>query len=176
MKGMVFTEFLEMVELRWSIDLVDQIIADAAPPSGGAYTAVGTYDHEELVALIVALARRTGQTTHALVHAFGRYLFGRFVVLFPNFFVGVAHPFDFLEGIERVIHVEVRKLYPDAELPGFQCERSADRLSMVYRSPRHMGDLAEGLIHAAVEHFLIPLTVARSDRHDRSVEFLLSPR
>jgi hypothetical protein len=173
---MVFTEFLEMVETRWSLDVVDDIIADAAPPNGGAYTAVGTYDHEELVALVVALSKRTGQSTHTLVHAFGQYLFGRFVALFPNFFVGIAHPFDFLEGIEGVIHVEVRKLYPDAELPRFQCERSADRLSMVYRSPRHMGDLAEGLIHAAIDHFLVPVDVGRRDLPDRAVEFTLRQR
>ncbi len=45
MKGVVFTEFIEMVEDQFSADMVDDIIDDAQPPSGGAYTAVGTYDH-----------------------------------------------------------------------------------------------------------------------------------
>lgn len=33
MKGMVFTEFLEMVEAKFSADMVDDIIDDANPAS-----------------------------------------------------------------------------------------------------------------------------------------------
>jgi hypothetical protein len=176
MKGMVFTEFLEMVEGRFSADMVDDIIADAQPPSGGAYTAVGVYDHAELVSLVVALAGRTGHSTHALVHGFGRYLFDRFLAMFPHFFEDVRSALDFLEGIEAVIHTEVRKLYPDVQLPSFECERSADRLSMVYRSPRHLGDLAEGLIHGAVAHFGDNVDIARRDLPDGAVEFRLTTR
>lgn len=35
MKGVVFTEFLEMVEARFSADLVDDVIDAANLPSGG---------------------------------------------------------------------------------------------------------------------------------------------
>jgi len=56
MKGVVFTEFLDMVEAKFSADMVDDIIDDAKLASGGAYTAVGTYPHSEMVALGVALA------------------------------------------------------------------------------------------------------------------------
>ena len=45
MKGIVFTEFLEMVEDKFSADMVDDIIDDCDLASGGAYTAVGTYPH-----------------------------------------------------------------------------------------------------------------------------------
>ena len=54
MKGIVFTEFLEMVEDRFSLDMVDDLIDDCDLPSGGVYTAVGTYSHEEIVALVSA--------------------------------------------------------------------------------------------------------------------------
>lgn len=36
MKCMVFTEFLEMVETKFSADMVDDIMDDANPASGGA--------------------------------------------------------------------------------------------------------------------------------------------
>ena len=58
MKGMVFTEFLEMVESTFSADMVAAIIDDSAPPSGGAYTSVGTYDHQELVGMVTASPAR----------------------------------------------------------------------------------------------------------------------
>ena len=42
MKGIVFTEFLEMVEAQFGLDTVDAIIENSDLPSRGAYTAVGT--------------------------------------------------------------------------------------------------------------------------------------
>lgn len=60
MKGIVFTEFIEMVENRFSADMMDDILDAANTASGGAYTAVGTYDHGEMVALVSALSAHTG--------------------------------------------------------------------------------------------------------------------
>jgi hypothetical protein len=171
MKGMVFTEFLEMVEAKFSADMVDDIIDDANLPSGGAYTAVGTYDHGELVQMVVALSQRTDIAVPALVHTFGEHLFGRFYALFPAFFQGITSALDFLEGIETVIHTEVRKLYPDAQLPQFDCTRSADGLQMLYSSPRHFGDLAEGLIHGAVAHFGDQLQITRNNQPNGDIVF-----
>lgn len=153
MKGIVFTEFVDMVEARFSADMVDDIIDDAALPNGGAYTAVGTYDHAELVSMVVALSQRTGVAVPELVRAFGRHLFGRFYAGYPRFFEGVTGAVPFLAGIEDVIHAEVLKLYPDAQLPRFECTPTANGLVMVYRSPRHFHDLALGLIEGAVAHW-----------------------
>lgn len=163
MKGVVFTEFLEMVESRFSADMVDDIIDDADLPSGGAYTAVGTYPHEEMVALVVALSTRSGAAVRDLLLAFGEHLFGRFVAGYPAFFTGVTDAFAFLAGIEDVIHREVRKLYPDAELPRFDVERhTATELVLLYRSGRHFEDLAEGLMRGCVAHFGGGITIART--------------
>jgi hypothetical protein len=173
MKGMVFTEFLEMVESRFSADMVDDIIEDSHLPGGGAYTAVGTYDHAELVAMVMALSRRVGQPVPDLVHGFGVHLFSRFRVTHAQFFGAATTALDFLEGIESYIHIEVRKLYPDAQLPKFECTRAADGLTMVYRSPRHFGDLAEGLIRGAITHFGDPVNVSRHNAPDGAVVFEL---
>jgi len=89
-QGIVFTEFLDMVEDRFTPEVADRMITAAAVPSDGAYT----------------------------------------------------------------IHVEVRKLYPDAELPTFTCDTSTPgRLTMLYRSSRPFADLAEGLIAGCIAHF-----------------------
>jgi hypothetical protein len=174
MKGIVFTEFLEMVSDKFSSNMADDIIDDSALASGGAYTAVGTYDHGELVQMVGALSTRTGVPVPALVQTFGVHLFGRFHALYPSFFQGITTALDFLEGIESVIHTEVRKLYPDAQLPQFDCERSADGLTMVYSSPRHFGDLAEGLIKGSVTYFGDPVRVDRHNQPDGSIRFVLS--
>jgi len=162
MKGVVFTEFADMVEQRFSPEMLDSIIEDAHLPSGGAYTAVGTYPHEEMVALVSALSSRSGTAVPELLRAFGEYLFGRFVKGYPAFFEGRTDAFSFLAGIEDVIHAEVRKLYPDAELPRFEVEHHDDhRLVIIYSSGRHFEDLAEGLIAGCISHFGRSATLRR---------------
>jgi hypothetical protein len=151
MKGMVFTEFLEMVESNWSMDMVDTLI-DRAGVSG-AYTAVGTYPHAEMLALVEALAAETGKPVADLVRGFGKHLFGRFVQTYPKFFQGVGDSLEFLAGIEDIIHAEVRKLYPDAQLPSFEVEKDADRVVLTYFSRHPFADLAMGLIEGCLLHF-----------------------
>lgn len=163
MKGIVFTEFLDMVGQHHSLDMVDDLIDDAQLPSGGAYTAVGTYPHEEMVALVLALSRRVAVPVPLLLQAFGEHLFGRFVQLYPAFFAGDADVLEFLAGVEDIIHVEVRKLYPDAQLPRFEVEsHTSGRLVLRYYSVRHLEDLAEGLIRGCARHFGQALQIERT--------------
>jgi hypothetical protein len=163
MKGMVFTEFIEMVEEVFSADMADDIIEDADLPSGGAYTAIGTYDHGEMVSLVGQLSQRTGVPVPDLLRAFGRHLFGRFSILYPEMFQDIHSVFDFLKKIESYIHVEVRKLYPDAQLPSFDHQEQDDRFELHYRSQRPFADLAEGLILGCIAHFDGQLVVNRHD-------------
>ena len=65
MKGVVFTELLEMVEARFSLGVVDTIITRSAPASGAHYTSVGTYPSEELVALVRELSAVTAGVSAA---------------------------------------------------------------------------------------------------------------
>jgi len=154
MKGVVFTEFLEMVEEGFSADMVDDIIDEVNPPSGGAYTAVGTYDHTEIVNLVASLSRHTDFAVPDLLRAFGQHLFTRFVAGYPAFFEGTDDAFTFLSGIENIIHAEVRKLYHDAELPCFGIEQhDTQRLVLLYKSSRHFEDLAEGLMLGCIGYF-----------------------
>jgi hypothetical protein len=164
MKGVVFTEFLGMVEDAFSADMADDVIEDANLPSGGAYTAVGTYPHDEMVAMVVALSRRTGIEVPDLVRGFGKHLFSRFAQAYPTFFEGVDGAFQFLASIEDIIHAEVLKLYPDAELPRFDVEHhDHQRLTLLYRSPRHFEDLAEGLMLGCIDHFNEPIVLRREE-------------
>jgi hypothetical protein len=164
MKGVVFTEFLEMVEEKFSLETVDEILAKANPAHGGTYTAVGTYPAAEMVALLSALAEISKTPPAALLHVFGEHLFGRFVQGYPAFFTGITDPLEFLSKVDSYIHVEVRKLYPDAELPRFEAARKSEReLELVYRSPRRLSELAYGLIVGAGKHFGVPLQIATED-------------
>ncbi|MGB7342579.1 MAG: heme NO-binding domain-containing protein [Pirellulaceae bacterium] len=163
MKGIVFTELIEMVEADLGIEIADRMISGADTKNKGAYTSVGTYDHGELIQLVIALSEETKIPVPDLVRTFGKYLFVRFHELYPQFFDGINSAINFLPMVETYIHVEVRKLYPDAELPSFECEKKDGVLDMTYRSKRPFADLAEGLILACVDHYKDPIDVTRAD-------------
>lgn len=177
MKGIVFTEFLEMIEVKHSPDFADELIETAGLPHSGAYTSVGTYPHTEMVSLVVRYAAMDGQAVPEVLRGFGRHLFSRFVVLFPVFFRDIDDPKVLLAGIEDVIHVEVRKLYPDAELPRFDATwPEPEVLELIYRSERHLADLAEGLIEGCVAHYGKPHTILRDPAaQDGSIIFRIQP-
>ena len=154
MKGVVFTEFLEMVEKKFGIDMVNDLLENSALSSGGVYSAVGTYDHAEMVTLVVELNKRSGIALPDLLKAFGGYLFQTFTTGYPAMFENASNGFDLLQSVDQEIHVEVLKLYPDAELPSFRTEMLDENvLQMDYRSDRAMGALAHGLIEACGEHY-----------------------
>jgi len=160
MKGVVFTEFLEFVEQSFDVDMVEDIITDANLPHGGAYTAVGSYPHSEMSLLCGALAVRSGKSVSSLIQEFGHHLSTFFHETFPEYFTQVKDFGDFLESVDQRIHVEVRKLYPDAELPEIEVlERTPEHLRLVYRSSRHLSDLAIGLIEQAATYFGTHATV-----------------
>lgn len=154
MKGIVFTEFLEMVEESHGYEMVDTIITKSNLESEGVYTAVGTYPHHEMVALVSALSKETDTPIPKLLYVFGTYLFKTFTANYKEFFDASDNIFDFLESIEDYIHVQVLKLYPDAELPTFKTQsRTESDLRLVYYSERKMADLALGLVQSAIEYY-----------------------
>lgn len=165
MKGIVFSEFIEMVEDTFSPEIADEIIEASSTKlaSAGSYTAVGVYDHLELVELVSELSKRSGIDVHSLVKTFGRHLAGRFAEIYPSFFEEVDSTLDFLESVDNHIHVEVLKLYPDAELPRFKTERDGDQLIMEYASNRPFSALARGLIEGSGLYFGEQLEVAEED-------------
>lgn len=169
MKGIIFTEFLSLVENQWNADMVDDIIDACELPSGGAYTTVGTYHHTEIVDLVVALSERTQVPVNQLLQIYGKYLFGRLATFYPHFIDSSLSMLEFLEGVEQYIHVEVKKLYPDAELPSFETRRLApNKLEMIYRSNRHLDDVCHGLMEGSLVHFGAVGTITREPIEDGS--------
>lgn len=166
MKGIVFTEFSEMVEKMFGEDMLDDLIDATGPKSGGAYTSVGTYDHSELVNMVVELSGRTDVPVPKLIYTFGEYLGNTFTQKFTSFFEAAGGTLEFLKQIDNHIHVEVRKLYPDAELPGFSYkvgENPGDPFELHYSSKRGFADLAEGLITSTAAYYGEKLNIKRKD-------------
>lgn len=154
MKGIIFTEFLEMVESKFGLEIVDDIIEQANLPSEGVYTSVGTYEFNEMVSLISQLSSKVNVSADELLYTFGLYLFDRLGKAHPEVIQSYNSPLGLLYSIEDHIHVHVKKLYPDAELPSFKIlEKTDTSISMIYTSSRGLYKLAHGLMQKSFEHF-----------------------
>ena len=56
MKGIVFTEFLELVENEFGLIIVQRIIDECELETDGVYTSVGTYSHKDMFKMVGKLS------------------------------------------------------------------------------------------------------------------------
>lgn len=154
MKGVVFVELMSMAEDMLGEEVVDRVIDSCDLPSGGAYTSVGDYPCAELMTLISGFSKATSLPADELQRLFGHWMMDCFRRNYPKFFVEKKNAFDMLESVEDEVHVEVRKIYPNAELPRFDTRRpDCDSLEMTYSSSRPLVHFCKGLVEACVEDF-----------------------
>lgn len=160
MKGIIFTEFLDLVETKFGIEMVDQIITSSNLESNGVYTSVGTYSFSEMLQLLQNLSKNTGVSTDDLLLTYAEHFFSIIEDSYPGLLATYKDPIEMISSIENHIHVEVRKIYPDAELPTFEVEeKTMDSLIMIYKSSRAMHHFGLGLMNKTFEHFNSKATI-----------------
>lgn len=154
MLGIVFTTLIDMLEEKVSPDFADEVITAAELENDGAFTAVGNYPFSEMEKLVGVLVEKTGQPVETLLHDFGFYLFGKLAAAHGHVMQGRTDLLGLLERLDDDIHVQVRKLYPDSDLPTFKVmSRTDNAMRLRYHSVRDLFPLAEGLMDAAAESF-----------------------
>ncbi|WP_320820950.1 heme NO-binding domain-containing protein [Thalassolituus sp.] len=152
MKGIVFDILRDMVEESYGLEGWNSILEKSG--SNGLYISTESYKDDELFSLVGAASEITGIAVNDLVFKFGEYMVSQFYSRFPIFFDRSKGLIDFLLSIDRIVHLEVRKLYPDANLPSFNYQKGDDSsLTMIYRSERKLCRLAEGLISGSAKFF-----------------------
>lgn len=160
MKGIIFTEFLELVEEKFGLAMVDKIITQSKLQSGGIYTSVGTYEFAEMLQLLTHLSENTDISKDDLLLVYSEHLFKALVRSHPNLVDHYKDPMDLLASIENHIHVEVQKIYPDAQLPTFELEdRNDDKMVMVYKSDKALYMLGKGLMQETFKLFKTPVEI-----------------
>lgn len=171
MKGIVFTEFLDLVEEKFGLEMVDNIITSSTLDSGGVYTAVGTYSFSEMLQLLQHLSANTGISIDNLLLVYAEHFFSVIERSYPGLLATYKDPIDMLASIENHIHIEVRKIYPDAELPTFEVlEKSEKSLVMIYKSSRAMHHFGLGLMNKTFEHFNATATIELEKLNEQGTE------
>ncbi len=177
MKGVIFTELFDMLESLHSPTYVQELIDGLNLESKGAYTRVGTYPSCEMRAIVTKLSDKTQTPISELLHIFGTHLFTRFAEIYPQYFSGINNAYDFLASVENYIHVDVKKLYPDAELPRFEIhQHDAQVFHFTYISSNNFGNLCEGLIRGCIDYIEETISLCSKDLSPSSgakIEYML---
>ena len=111
-----------------------------------------------------------------LLEAFGLFLLPKLIEKHDYIIHQYNHPLDLIEGIEQHIHIEVKKLYDDAELPTFNnISRTENKLVIEYTSQKELSHLAIGLIRGTLKHFNINGTILmdRVTERDHTTQFTI---
>lgn len=153
MKGVVFNVFESFVDETFGEDAFDALVAQCPLHTREPFVGPGTYPDADLIALVTKACTVHGLEPEAALRVFGAYLFGALAARYPGFLEGKEAK-TFLLSVHDVIHVEVRKLYPEAVTPSFTYEDTGpDTLTMRYTSERKLCHLMEGLLAGTAEHF-----------------------
>lgn len=160
MKGIIFTEFLELVENRFGLEMVDKIITQSTLESNGIYTAVGTYDFSEMLELINQLSHNTDISVDNLLLVYAEHLFVSLVNMYPDLVKHYKTPMHLVASIETHIHAEVKKIYPLAQLPKFDLVEQLEKsMIIIYRSDKALYILTKGLMEQTFKLFKEPVTI-----------------
>lgn len=152
MKGIVFTLLQEAVVKAFDEDTWDDLLTEAH--LDGAYTSLGTYPDEHFRALVRVAAAKLNMSEREIIQWAGHQMAPLMVEKYTEFFTAHDNTRSFLLTLNNVIHPEVRKLYPGADVPEFDFDTSSeDVLVMTYMSARKMCDFGIGLINGAADYY-----------------------
>ena len=174
MKGFIFTNFLDFVEKSNGLDMVDQMLEECDLASEGVYSAFNSYEFDELVTLLTYVSKKTDISPQILLETFGRFVFPYLIGKHSYIIEKYSNAIDLIAGIENHIHIEVKKLYEDAELPTFNVvEKKEDSLTIIYTSTRGLTYFAIGLMKETLQFFKVKGTIDMVENYnnDGSVKF-----
>lgn len=155
MKGVIFNYLEEFAVKNFGEEGWESVISQAEVSTEDAiYVGPGNYPDSDLVEIVSTASRLTETPIDSLLFGFGEFVLDKFHQDFPVFFERVDNARDFLSSIHCVIHVEVKKLYPDADTPTFEYEDpNIHALTMKYYSERKLCVFLRGLISGVQQHF-----------------------
>ncbi len=137
MLGLIFTEALDFIEEQVGLVGLEEIMAKADLPDGAAFTAVGNYDHEQLVTVVLAASKISGTPAEELMRAFGSWMFPRLVEAHEHAQKLAQKGLSgFLLGLQSQIHDTLEPLYDAPHPPSVLAEERGGTIVVEYRSHR----------------------------------------
>jgi hypothetical protein len=156
MKGIIFNLLEEVVTRHHGAGTWDELL-DAAGLDG-AYTSLGSYPDAHANQLVAAASRALRIPAEEVLRWFGREAMPLLAQRYPAFFTAHTALRPFLLSLNSIIHPEVRKIHPGADVPVFDFADAPDgALLMGYASARKLCALAQGFVEGAAGHYGQPI-------------------
>ena len=162
MKGIVLNVLEELVRREFGDPEWNRVLQDA--DVDGAFTSLDTYPDAVLRKLVAAVGKRAHKTPGEALQWFGRHAMPLLASQFAHLFAAQTSTRSFILTLNDIIHPEVRRLYPGADVPVFDFDTSTpDALTLGYHSPRKLCALAHGFIEGAADHYGETVDVEQSE-------------
>lgn len=175
MKGVIFKAFEDFVTTNWGDEVYEQLLDNTQLTTDEPFVGPGTYPDADLLALVSTAIAKLGVPLEDALRAFGKHAFPLLAAGAKDLVDAHAHPKPFLAVVDSIIHMEVRKLYPDAETPRVLIEDvGPDKAVLRYESARGLCAVLVGLVEGAGDYFDSPVALSETKcthRGDAHCEF-----
>jgi len=165
MKGVIFNVLEDFIVAHSDEQTYEEIFASCPLHSHKGYVGPGTYPDADLNSIVAGACQRLGLVPDQAIELFGEFLFPRLAGKYPHFIEAHTDPLTFLKTVDEVIHVEVRKLMRNTNLPSITCIDGAtpDTLIVKYQSDRQLCRLMHGLLKGVGVHFDVTLNISETE-------------
>lgn len=161
MKGLLFTELLEMIEEEYGYNTANAVVLNAKLHSKGIYTSAKVYHRNEMAVLFEQLQRQTKLPFETLAKAFGRHLCKRVLISYPQ-----QMPYFY-----RIFSSITKK----GSLALFENFKDDNRtLTVVYDPAQKLTCVTEGIVQGYLEHLRHLNRVEETQTENGKRKFVLS--
>jgi hypothetical protein len=187
MKGIIFTEFLDLVEERFGLEMVDKIICQSRLESNGVYTSIGTYSFYEFLQLLHNLSKNNSISIINLLRVYAAQIFSAMDTIHPGMLTSYNSPIEMIAAMNQHIEkifttkespsVEILKATSFSALPQFIVkEKTKNSLIINYISQRGMQHFWLGLMHEMFHHFNETATIVleKVKKDGSEVKFIIN--
>jgi hypothetical protein len=152
MHGIIFGELKKLVDTKLGGDSWRELLK-ATGLGAKVYMPVTEYPDEEAVALVGAIAAKTGKPPRTVLEDFGEFIAVDLLALYRHMVKPEWRTLELLENTEETIHRVVRLRNPGARPPELRTDREGDEVLITYRSARRMCGVAVGIVRGLALHY-----------------------
>lgn len=177
MHGTIFAELKRYVDAKLGATAWVELLRSAGLPNR-MYLAIQAYPDEEVVQIVTAASKKTGNPPGAILEDFGEFIAPALLSMYRTLINPNWKTLDVIENTEKTIHRVVRLQHADAAPPYLNASRTApNEVTVVYTSPRRLCAVAKGIMRGLSVHFGEVMTIdEKRCMHKGAAECVMTAR
>ncbi len=154
MIGVVFVQFVRMMETRYGLETTEKVFDVADLESGGAYTSYGDYSVKEFFTLAHTLAAIVKKDPNDIFFEYGESIQMHVMTEMPTYFDENDSALEFFKKLGKENIGKSGALPPDLELPRPEVHIvDDDNIEVIYYPREVYPPVACGVVHAIMRHY-----------------------